>query len=426
MIRPEERLWAGGGNLLRGGPYTWYITDFDQRRHFSVTYCPPEPVQDVEGTEDICLAKLRMYIDNLGAGVLGFCFSDPDGPITLSTDEDDDVTWYVNCHPLSVLELAFPVKTIGYGSLTELDRMGPQVDLVEYQAEPAVDGVASTKAAFKYWFIANGMFRKWYELQCWSRLPRDHPHIVPFDAVVLDDVRGGVVGFTSLYIPGGTLKDNNATKRPFRLVWLQQLLFVVDDFNYRYGIMHQDLAARNLLIDEKENLCIFDFNFSIMIKEHYTPERDDLNGVIFTLYEIITLDEHHREVPHAQQDTEALLQLDWVKHPDVKLDNDVQAFRQVLDAWISKRKQREFKLVDTCIQWPWMPKEPPARVPVLGSGEDKKDTEIKSVPVLFRSDMIKMNESYLDWERPASYQLRDVLDKKDGNGCESVKCCERQ
>ena len=245
MIRPEERVWTGGGNLLRGGPYTWYITDFDQRRHFSVAYCPPEPVQDVEGTEEICLAKLRMYIDNPGADVLGFRFSDPDRPITLSTDEEDDVTWYVNCHPLSALELVFPVKTIGYGSLTELDRMGPQVDLVEYQAAPAVDGVASTKAAFKYWFTANGMFRKWYELQCWSRLPRDHPHIVPFDAVVLDDVRGGVVGFSSLYIPGGTLKDNNATKRPFRLVWLQQLLSAVDDLNYRYGIMHQDLATQS-------------------------------------------------------------------------------------------------------------------------------------------------------------------------------------
>ncbi|KAM3532235.1 hypothetical protein NHJ13051_000221 [Beauveria bassiana] len=53
--------------------------------------------------------------------------------------------------------------------------------------------------------------------------------------------------------------------------------------------MHQDIAARNLLIDEKENLRIFDFDFSIMLHEHYTPERDDMKGVIFTLYEIITL-----------------------------------------------------------------------------------------------------------------------------------------
>lgn len=161
MIGPEERLRAGGGNLLNGGPYTWHITDFDQRRHFSVTYCPPAPVQDVEETEGICLAKLQRHLDDLGADVLGFRFTDLDGPITVSANEDDDVTWYVNCHPLSALKLPFPVKTIGFGSLTELDRMGPQVDLVEYRADPTVGEAGRTKAAFKYWFTANGMFRKW-------------------------------------------------------------------------------------------------------------------------------------------------------------------------------------------------------------------------------------------------------------------------
>jgi hypothetical protein len=412
MIDPEERLWAGGGSLLARGPYTWHITDFDQRRHFSVTYSPLAPVQDVEETEDICLTKLRKHLDDLDADVLGVRFSDPDGPITVSTDEKDDVTWYVNCHSLSALKLPFPAKTIGIESLTELDRLGPQVDLVTYGGDPTVNGVANTKVAFKYWFIANGMFRKWYELQCWCRLPRDHPHIVPFDAVVLDDVRGGVVGFTSLYIPGGTLRDS-ATTRPFRLVWLQQLLSVVDDLNYRYGIMHQDIAARNLLIDEKENICIFDFNFSIMINEHYTPDRDDLKGVIFTLYEIITLDEHFREVPHAEQDAEALLRLEWVKHPDVKLDSDMQAFRQALDTWLDKRRTREFTLVDTCIQWPWMPPEPPAPVLVTADGA-ATGKEMRSVPVLIRAKLVQMNEPFFKWERPASYQLKDVQKR---NGC---------
>ncbi len=289
--------------------------------------------------------------------------------------------------------------------------MGPQVDLVTYPS----DGVASTKAAFKYWFIANGMFRKWYELQCWARLSRDHPHIVPFDAVVIDDIRGGVVGFTSLYIPGGTLKHNNAVTRPFRLAWLQQLLSVVDDLNYRYGIMHQDIAARNLVVDEKENLCIFDFNFSIVINENYTPERDDLKGVIFTLYEIITLDEHFRQVPHAEQDAEAVLRLEWVKHADVQLDSHVDEFRKVLDAWVSKRKTREFKLVETCIQWPLMPREPAA--PVLVRGPDGSvSREMKSVPVLIRADLEELNEPYLGWERPASYSFKKLLEAEQPLG----------
>ncbi|KAM3430904.1 hypothetical protein NHJ13734_007537 [Beauveria thailandica] len=418
MISPEDRLWAGSGNLLRGGPYTWYITDFDQRRHFSVTYCnqAPIPDEDLEETEDICLAQLRQHIDDLGTDVLGIRFSDPEGPISISTSQDDDVTMYTNCYLPSELRLPFPVKTVGFDSLTELDRMGPQVDLVSYPGTPTVDGVAvDSKAAFKYWFIQNGMVWKWHELQLWVRLPRDHPHIVPFDAVVLDNVRGGVIGFTSVYIPGGTLQDNNATVRPFRLAWFQQFLSVVDDLNYRYGIMHQDIAARNLLVDVEGNLRIFDFNFSSRISEHYNPDRDDMKGVIFTLYEIMTLDEHYRDVPHAEQDAEALLRQEWTKHPDVKLDSEVHEFRKVLDAWVEKRRTREFQVVETWLQWPSMPDPPTA--PSLTYGPDGAVTgrEMESRVILMRRDLIRLEEPYLKWERPASYRLGDHLLEKQGH-----------
>jgi putative N-acetylmannosamine-6-phosphate epimerase len=73
-----------------------------------------------------------------------------------------------------------------------------------------------------------------------------------------------------------------------------------------------------------------------MIEKHYTPDRDDIKGIIFTLYEIITLDEHFRDVPHAEQDAEAALRKKWEKHPNVKLDAEVEAFRNVLDAWVAE------------------------------------------------------------------------------------------
>lgn len=92
MIKPKERFWAGSGNLLTGGPYTWHITDLDQRRHFSVTYAPPVPVQDVEATEDIRLTMLQKHVDELGDGVYGIRFSEPGGAITKSTNQKDDVT----------------------------------------------------------------------------------------------------------------------------------------------------------------------------------------------------------------------------------------------------------------------------------------------------------------------------------------------
>ncbi|CAK7269007.1 hypothetical protein SEPCBS119000_003349 [Sporothrix epigloea] len=363
----------------------------------------------------MCLAQLRKHIDDLDTDVLGISFSDPEGPITTSTSQDDDVTMYKNCYLPSELQLPFPVKTVRFDSLTELDRMGPQVDLVSYAGIPTAGGlVADTKAAFKYWFIHNGMHQKWYELQLWARLPRDHPHIVPFDAVVLDHVRGGVVGFTSVYIPGGTLLETNATVRPFRLAWFQQLLSVVDDLNYRYGIMHQDIAARNLVVDEKDNLRIFDFNFSSRISVYYDPHRDDMKGVIFTLYEIITLDEQYLQVPHAERDTAALLLQNWEKHPDVKLDSEVHEFRKVLNDWLKKRKMREFKKVDTWLQWPLMP-DPPA-APSLTCGLDGKVTgrEMRPQVVLMRQLLTQLEEPYLNWERLASYRLKNLL-KKQGN-----------
>lgn len=141
---------------------------------------------------------------------------------------------------------------------------------------------------------------------------------------------------------------------------------MVDDLNYRYGMMHQDIAARNLVIDEHDNLRIFDFDHSIMIGEHYTPDRDDIKSVIFTLYEIITLDEGSREVPHEKQDAEAVLGMKWEKHPEVKLDADVEEFRNVLDLWVRERKAKEFfKPTDTWVRWPWMPETPTVALPTL-------------------------------------------------------------
>lgn len=412
MIDPEGRLWAGWYNLPNGGPYTWHITDLDQRRQFAVRY--EAWVEDVEATEQICMDQIRKHVDDLGDGVYGISFTQWDGPVTHLTDPDDDVTAYVNNFPLSALGLPFPVKTVFLSSLTELDRMGPDVDLVSYQEAPSAAGATApspTKVAFKYWFMHDGMFRTWHELNCWSRLPRDHPHIVPFDSVVLDPHTHGIVGFTTRYIGGGTLHANNATKRPFRLGWLRQLLSAVDDLNYRYGIMHQDIAPRNILIDERDNLRIFDFNHAIMIdKDYYTSNRDDTKGAVFTLYEIITLDEHFRQDPEVMET--------WEKHPDVKLDADVAEFRAVLGEWVPQRKAREFfKPTATWVRWPKMLKPPVATVPAYEYHEDggKTITGTKTGlrAVVTRQQLVDLGAEYWDWERPASYKLREALPEED-------------
>ena len=115
----------------------------------------------------------------------------------------------------------------------------PIVDLVSSQTTRTDTGPA---AVFKCCWHEQFVERQWDELKLWVRVP-GHPNIAPFNRIVLDEVRGGVEGFTSLFIPGGTLQDNVC--RPSEFKWAEQLMQVVDDLNMRYDIVHQvsSLAA---------------------------------------------------------------------------------------------------------------------------------------------------------------------------------------
>lgn len=133
-------------------------------------------------------------------------------------------------------------------------------------------------------------------MNLWCRLK--HPNIVPFGNVVVDELEGHCVGFTSKYIPGGTLEENK--NRAFKLKWLRQLTNVVDELNLHLGIAHQDVAARNLLIEEStDSIMRFDFDFSARVGcVGYSEDRNDIKGVVFTLFETIN---HHRRQPSARQ-----------------------------------------------------------------------------------------------------------------------------
>lgn len=112
----------------------------------------------------------------------------------------------------------------------------------------------------------------------------------------------------------------------FKLEWLRQLTCVVDDLNLEYGIAHQDIAARNLLVNrETDALMLFDFNYSGQIGgKGYAKDRDDVKGVTFTLHEIITRDTRFRDIPYDQQNPAYVEGLEErLQHPDVKLDHSI-------------------------------------------------------------------------------------------------------
>jgi serine/threonine protein kinase len=247
----------------------------------------------------------------------------------------------------------------------------------------------------------------WKEMSLWMRLPR-HPNIVPFDRVVVDELEGRVVGFTSSYMPGGNLEENKS--RVFKLKWLQQLIQVVDDLNLKYSIAHQDVAPRNLLVDEStDSVMLFDFNFAARINyttpdegECYVEDRNDVKGVVFTTYEIITQDNSVRSMSHESQNLDKL-GAKWVKHPEVELDHPVPSYQIMLQKW-PERRARDVHPVypetaSSAIDWPSMPKPPQKTICLKNTKGEPSDITVDNFYER-RQDLLDKGDKVLNWERP--------------------------
>lgn len=233
--------------------------------------------------EDVEVPILARFADYLSPEVRAISVDDGRLLVGVSTDPEEDDTLSVAYLPLSIAGSLADCRIIQYSKLQELDRLGPGVDLSSYKDESGT----TQKVAFKFNPLEKPrrLQMAWDELNLLKRLP-PHPNIVPFDRVVLEDVESRVIGFTTKYIPGGTLDD---IKVPFRFEWLRQLTQVVDFLNLELGIMHQDIAPRNLLIDpDTQKILLFDFDWAAHGKNSLLDGRDDVSGVVFTLYELIT------------------------------------------------------------------------------------------------------------------------------------------
>ncbi|KAH7316993.1 hypothetical protein B0I35DRAFT_451778 [Stachybotrys elegans] len=351
---------------------------------------------------DPALEHLAKHVDNLAPDVVAIHVSPEGALISTSTRPEDDETFCPWYPPLGTIERPDGIGTILRSDLEELDRLGPMVDLVTPLRAPE----PRKKLVFKYFFVEQRLRFTWEDANIWMRLPK-HPNIVPFDKIVVDEIEGAFVGFTVAYITGGTLEDNQS--REFKLKWLTQLISVVDDLNLNLGISHQDVAPRNLVVDDStDSLMIFDFNFSAHIGEpEYDESRNDVKGVFFTLYEIITRDDTLRSVQHEQQNLSDL-DKDWIKHPDVRLDRPVSEFRQVLQEWLETRKTGRqvamYTEAPNFINWPTVPEPAPSEV--IYESENGPITKMVVRQSFRRTKLVKQGKPVLSWERPAQSKLK--------------------
>lgn len=369
------------------------VWDWDQLRMIKVISTaklfPPD--------EDVEVPILARFADCLSPKVRAVTVDDEGLISEVSTDLEEDDTMFIGYLPFSTAASLHDCRTIQYAKLQELDRLGPGVDLAAYHDESGI----SQKVAFKFNPIGKPrrLQMAWDELNLIKSLP-PHQNIVPFDRIVLEDVESRVIGFTTKYISGGTL-DNS--KLPFRFEWLQQLTQLVDFLNLDLGIMHQDIAPRNLLIDpETQNILLFDFDWVACEKKNLLDGRGDVAGVVFTLYEFITGDRSFTNIPHWERNVETVQNIsEWICNRE--LDSDVSTFRNFLNEWVTARRSgddmQRYLNAPNRLQWPDLPTPPDYSVPFeLGTTLDG-DTNWTTGPRMVRTAMEK-GQYVFRWERP--------------------------
>lgn len=205
------------------------------------------------------------------------------------------------------------------------------------------------------------------------------------------------------------LLEENKT-RQFKLKWLEQLTDVVDELNLSLGIAHQDIAPRNMVVNEETDcLMLFDFNFSVRIgRAGYSEARNDVKGVLFSMYEIITRNDDLRDIRHEDQDVSVIENQDWVKHPDVLLDHPVSEFRALLSRWCEKRRSGKQITMHTdalnFLDWPPLPDPPLSEVE---THYDDKTTakKLRKVYQWKRTELGEQGKTILNWQRPPQRKL---------------------
>ncbi|PTB38169.1 hypothetical protein M441DRAFT_95206, partial [Trichoderma asperellum CBS 433.97] len=250
MLKEIDKYCVYESMTIPGKPTTWHVMDWDRRRVISLV-----TPTDCQGDPDIPGKYFERHIDSLPLDTYKIYVSET-GDLRVSTDPKDNA-WISIIRPkVEDLQLQKPlsIETVKRTELCEISRLGRGLDLVSYGTRE------ERRVVFKYVLILQGSDRFWTELNVWIRLSH-HLNIVPIDKIVLDEIHGQIVGFTTPYIPGGSLEDNPS--RGFKLKWLKQLIQAVDDLNLKHGIVHDNIMARHLLIDpEMDDLLLINFNFA--------------------------------------------------------------------------------------------------------------------------------------------------------------------
>lgn len=368
----------------------WTVIDWDTRRWLQLV--GPSELLDGDDTEAYMQIAAR-YADQLG----------PD-QYTIVVDKNGDLEKFTREDV--TMEVRYPKylgpmdkhQVIRRSELTELDRIHVGTDLVEYNSS---DGeMAGERVVFKYTIIDERLFNVWWDLHVLKGL-QGNDLFVPFHRIVIDDVNETILGFTSIYISGGTLKDYRGT---FYFRWLKQITDAIDQLNLRYGILHQDLAPRNILIDPAtHDLKVFDFDRSAkMDGQNRLTAANDVDSVIITVYEALTGDEQFACIPPEERDTSNIEKMEeWKLQLPLEDGFDISDYRKYLSDWAARRRTTKTIKHSSEATEPLSLPEYPKLEPY------QPRTEFRNFEVYTRSraEAEEAGDYVTRWERPAQREL---------------------
>lgn len=206
----------------------------------------------------------------------------------------------------------------------------------------------------------------------------------------------------------------------------------IDYLNLTAGIAHQDIAGRNILLDTTTTpatLKLFDFDVAAGIGD--TPKlqscRNDVDGMVFTIYETFTKDFSYRRIPHEEQKIAAVEEMpnwpleialaasfpkrDPTSVPEDESRDEVQYYRDTLARWAQERRStRLIKHPSEATDAIWWPPMPPM-TPVTWRDE-YHEGELQHFRLIdiFRKQAKKMGLDWIDWERAPACGLEEFPD----------------
>ncbi|KAK4038609.1 hypothetical protein C8A01DRAFT_47808 [Parachaetomium inaequale] len=303
-------------------------------------------------------------------------------------------------------QLRCPVATVLRSQHAVVDRIASGVDKVvilplgSVASEVQVGG--EDVRVFRYRPHAPSYGGVWSEIQILSQLPRGHPNIVPLDHLILEEISGlGVVGYTTPFIDARSLDDSEEPPRPFKLKYLRELMALVDELNLTYGILHQDIAARNLVINPATDavmLSNFSFATAIGHSSRWYPKAEyaynDVTAVVILAYYLVTRDPKYQRYD---------LRRVAVNPAGVEIDHDPSVFYEEVMTWGIKRRLRsDIQCYTDLPHHLILPAPPKAPIDVFFDGS----LGGSSTPVRVGRQVLAARQR-LSWQRPP----RSKLDK---------------